>query len=131
MKNSIEEDIKILDEMIFNCKYKHNYYDEYANRKAKVLERCKRILKDNKKQEDRIEEDKDYEKIFKIELNNDNAKEILESIFDKIEIKGAELYIFKQAVKRVLKENEQLSTEVNSLKGKLDEVNKINFPIIN
>ena len=33
--------------------------------------------------------------------------------------------------KRVLKENEQLSTEVNSLKGKLDEVSKINFPIIN
>ena len=33
--------------------------------------------------------------------------------------------------KRVLKENEQLSTEVNSLKGKLDEINKTNFPIIN
>ena len=33
--------------------------------------------------------------------------------------------------KRVLKENEQLSTEVNSLKEKLDEINKINFPIIN
>ena len=33
--------------------------------------------------------------------------------------------------KRVLKENEQLSTEVNSLKGKLDEINKINFPITN
>lgn len=33
--------------------------------------------------------------------------------------------------KRVLKENEQLRTEVNSLKGKLDEINKTNFPIIN
>ncbi len=33
--------------------------------------------------------------------------------------------------KRVLKENEQLNTEVNSLKEKLDEINKINFPIIN
>ena len=33
--------------------------------------------------------------------------------------------------KRVLKENEQLNAEVNSLKGKLDEINKINFPIIN
>lgn len=33
--------------------------------------------------------------------------------------------------KRVLKENEQLNTEVNSLKGKLDEASKINFPIIN
>ena len=33
--------------------------------------------------------------------------------------------------KRVLKENEQLSTELNSLKGKLDKINKINFPIIN
>lgn len=33
--------------------------------------------------------------------------------------------------KRVLKENEQLRTEVNSLKGKLDEIDKTNFPIIN
>ena len=33
--------------------------------------------------------------------------------------------------KRVLKENEQLSTEVNSLKGKLDEIDKTNFQIIN
>lgn len=33
--------------------------------------------------------------------------------------------------KRVLKENEQLNTEVNSLKGKLDEIDKINFPITN
>lgn len=33
--------------------------------------------------------------------------------------------------KRVLKENEQLRTEVNSLKEKLDEINKIDFPIIN
>ena len=33
--------------------------------------------------------------------------------------------------KRILKENEQLRTEVNSLKGKLDEIDKINFPIIN
>ncbi len=32
--------------------------------------------------------------------------------------------------KRVLKENEQLNTEVNSLNEKLDEINKINFPII-
>ena len=33
--------------------------------------------------------------------------------------------------KRVLKENEQLNAEVNNLKGKLDEINKTNFPIIN
>ena len=32
--------------------------------------------------------------------------------------------------KRVLQENEQLRTEVNSLKEKLDEVSKIKFPII-
>ena len=41
-----------------------------------------------------------------------------------------DLKILLSDYKRVLKENEQLSTEVNSLKGKLDEVNKINFPII-
>lgn len=33
--------------------------------------------------------------------------------------------------KKALKENEQLRTEVNSLKEKLDEIDKINFPIIN
>ena len=33
--------------------------------------------------------------------------------------------------KRVLKENEQLSIEVNSLKEKLDEISAINFPILN
>ena len=33
--------------------------------------------------------------------------------------------------KRVVKENEQLRTEVSSLKEKLDEVTKIKFPIIN
>ena len=33
--------------------------------------------------------------------------------------------------KRVLQENEQLNAEVNSLKGKLDEIDKTNFPIIN
>ena len=42
-------------------------------------------------------------------MSNDNAKKILESVFDKFEIRGAELYIFKQAVKRVLKENEEKS----------------------
>ena len=31
----------------------------------------------------------------------------------------------------LLKENEQLNAEVNSLKGKLDEIDKTNFPIIN
>mgnify|MGYP004559403261 CR=1 FL=1 len=46
-ENSIEEDIKILDEMILNCRYKHNYYDEYAEKKAKVLEKCKKALKEN------------------------------------------------------------------------------------
>ena len=36
-----------------------------------------------------------------------------------------------QDYKRVLKENEQLNAEVNNLKGKLDVINKTNFPIIN
>ena len=36
----------------------------------------------------------------------------------------------KQQIKELQKENEQLSTEVNSLKGKLDEINKTNFTII-
>lgn len=35
------------------------------------------------------------------------------------------------AYQEVLKKNEQLRTEVNSLKGKLDEASKIKFPIIN
>ena len=47
MKSSIEKDIEILDEMILNCKYKHNYFDEYAYKKARVLEKCKIALKEN------------------------------------------------------------------------------------
>ena len=46
-EKSMEEEIKILDEMILNCRYKHNYYDEYAEKKAKVLEKCKKALKEN------------------------------------------------------------------------------------
>ena len=52
-------------------------------------------------------------------------------------LRGGRINIVKDSLryilsdyKRVLKENEQLNTEVNSLKEKLDEINKINFPII-
>lgn len=37
----------------------------------------------------------------------------------------------EQAIGKLQIENEQLRTEVNSLKGKLDEIDKTNFPIIN
>lgn len=37
----------------------------------------------------------------------------------------------EEDITRVLKENEQLSIEVNSLKEKLDEISAINFPILN
>lgn len=59
-ENSIEEDIKILDEMILNCRYKHNYYDEYAEKKAKVLEKCKKALKENERLKKQVEYDKTH-----------------------------------------------------------------------
>ena len=71
--------------------------------------------------ESSIEEDIDYEKIFKIKMSNDNAKKILESVFDKFEIRGAELYIFKQAVKRVLKENEEKSKIIDLMENYMVE----------
>ena len=61
--------------------------------------------------------------------------EELNELFNKNHINNTKernaLYNILLDYKRVLKENEQLSTEVNSLKGKLDEINKINFPITN
>jgi formyltetrahydrofolate synthetase len=68
-ENSIEEDIKILDEMILNCRYKHNYYDEYAEKKAKVLEKCKKALKENEE----LKKSKiTYEKVRDIQEKNRN-----------------------------------------------------------
>ena len=74
-----------------------------------------------------------------------NNKKILESFSNENVIYGAtvgmtlekykDLQLSAKCIlsdyKRVLNENEQLRTEVNSLKGKLDEINKINFPITN
>lgn len=65
----------------------------------------------------------------------ENIKILRESIIEE------KYYIYNEKFKdiiehvlsdheKVLKENEQLQTEVNSLKGKLDEIDKINFPIL-
>ena len=78
--------------------------------------------------ENSIEEDvKILESIIKI--NNDYLKGVENQTINQKEIKALEHIL--SDYKRVLKENEQLSTEVNSLKGKLDEIDKTNFPIIN
>lgn len=58
--------------------------------------------------ENSIREDIENAKTFKIEINNEEAKEILKSVLNRIEIKGAKLYVVKQAIKQVLKENEEL-----------------------
>lgn len=42
-----------------------------------------------------------------------------------------DMIIVLNLIEKLQKENEQLNAEVNSLKGKLDEINKTNFPIIN
>ena len=76
-ENSIEEDIKILDEMILNCRYKHNYYDEYAEKKAKVLEKCKKALKENEEYYKQL--DLDYVE------NNFISKQRIEDIIDRID----------------------------------------------
>lgn len=85
-ENSIEEDIKILDEMILNCRYKHNYYDEYAEKKAKVLEKCKKALKENEE----LKKSKiTYEKVRDIQEKNrnivDNKYISKQKVKDKIE----------------------------------------------
>ena len=85
-ENSIEEDIKILDEMILNCRYKHNYYDEYAEKKAQVLEKCKKALKENEE----LKKSKiTYEKVRDIQEKNrnivDNKYISVKKIKDKIE----------------------------------------------
>ncbi len=77
-EDSVEGDIKILDEMILNCKYKHNYYDEYANKKAKVLEKCKKALKENKeyyKQLDLDYTEKNFIPVQKIKDKVDGLKQ--------------------------------------------------------
>ena len=67
------------------------------------------------------EEDIEYAKTFKIEISNEEAKEILKSVLNRIEIKGAELYVVKQAIKQVLKENEELK-EYIAIAPNLDEM---------
>lgn len=42
-----KHEIKIIDDMILNCRYKHNYYDKYSEDKAKVLEKIKKLQKEN------------------------------------------------------------------------------------
>jgi len=68
----MEEDVKILDEMILNCRYKHNYYDEYAEKKAKVLEKCKKALKEN-------EELKKHNEKYIIHLTDEQYKIVIEN----------------------------------------------------
>ena len=66
--------------------------------------------------ENSIDENIEYEKIFKIELSNEEAKEILKSTLNITEIRGAELYVVKQAIKQMLKENEELKIKNNAIK---------------
>lgn len=66
----------------------------------------------------------------------EDIKKLRESIIEeKYHIYNKDLKITLEHIlsdyKRVLKENEQLRTEVNSLKEKLDDIDKTNFPIIN
>ena len=58
--------------------------------------------------------------LFEEDINVKHGKETIRQIT-----------IILNLIEKLLKENEQLSTEVNSLKGKLDEIDKTNFPIIN
>ena len=96
MKSSIEKDIEILDEMILNCKYKHNRYDEYAYKKARVLKKCKIALI-----KDQIEE-LDIE-IGECEYANDDDEEY------KKAVEKDKKFLLNQ--KRIL--NELLESEEN------------------
>ena len=118
MENSIEEDMKILegitkgDEDCINAIYSQmkvkNDNDEDIQYYKKEIQSIKNIVDNYLKEKARADKlEKEYSAML-TELDEDECD-----------------------YKRVLKENEQLRTEVNSLKEKLDEINKINFPIIN
>jgi len=79
-ENSREEDIKILDEMILNCRYKHNYYDEYAEKKAKVLEKCKRVLKENEELNYKLHSKKIALEIYNRYIPKSKLKDIIDRI---------------------------------------------------
>ena len=85
-ENSIEEDIKILDEMILNCRYKHNYYDEYAEESDENECDYKRVLKENEE----LKKSKiTYEKVRDIQEKNKNIVDKnyipVQKVKDKIE----------------------------------------------
>ena len=131
-ENSIETLKKELEEKekIFEEKYIKNVHNDYLSEEAcklrKDIWRLQSEIREKEREENSIEE------------NIKNAEHFIKSIKTDKEYQeenGWHGYYNKEIVelarmlehilsdyKRVLKENEQLSTEVNSLKGKLKEV---------
>lgn len=79
MKNSIEEDIKILRESIIEKKY-HIYNRDLKNLLEHILSDYKRVLKENEELKNKIME-KDLEIIGKEEYTKASMKEIIEQYY--------------------------------------------------
>lgn len=140
-ENSREEDIKILEEKMNK---ELDFLIENANKTEqltaisiiamkepiillflsilsdykRVLEINEVLLKENEHKTEKIENQK-----AELAILNEKQKD-----FNKLQ---NTLNSYRGQFRRQEKEIEQLRTEVNSLKGKLDEIDKINFPIIN
>lgn len=60
---------------------------------------------------------------YKVELNRNKSIETLKEALNKIEIRGEQLYLLKQAIKHDLAEREQKDKRIQELENKLQDIN--------
>lgn len=121
IKNSIKEDIKILEEMIENANIENMdmndcFGGEHIEAIEHILSDYKRVLKENEELKYKVE---GQECVIETQAHNE---EVYERIFKRLEKENEELKSNSNdsvvAIKlySLQKDNEQLRTEVNSLK---------------
>ena len=64
-------------------------------------------------------------KEYKVKLNRNKSIEILEEALNKIEIRGEQLYLLKQAIKYVLAEREQDKKRIKEQERKIYDYDEI------
>ena len=62
---------------------------------------------------------------YKVELNRNKSIEILKNALNKIEIRGEQLYLLKQAIKYVLAEREQDKKRIKEQERKIYDYDEI------
>lgn len=62
---------------------------------------------------------------YKVELNRNKSIETLKEALNKIEIRGEQLYLLKQAIKYVLAEREQDKKRIKALERKIYDYDEI------